>query len=372
MNHIIPINKPSITNLEIKYANDAVKNGWGEKCYDYINKFENSFKTHIGSKYSAATSSCTGAIHLALMALGIKKGDEVILPEITWVASVEPVLYIGAKPVFVDVLEDTWCIDPKAIEKAITKKTKAIILVHIYGSVCEMDEIMKIARRYDLKVLEDAAEGIGSEYKGKKVGSIGDAGVFSFHGTKTITTGEGGIVVSNSIDLIKKIKVLNDHGRNSDDPDHKPYWMRNYGYKYKISNVQAAIGCAQVERIDELIQKKRKIFNWYKELTESLPVKINIEKENTKNGYWLPTIIFNEDLKVKIDDIFKYGRSKGTDFRPFFVPLSSLPFFEKNKSNAISYKLFKNGINLPSFHDMSFDDCKYVVGLLEEYINKNE
>ena len=260
MNHIIPINKPSITNLEIKYANDAVKNGWGEKCYDYINKFENSFKTHIGSKYSAATSSCTGAIHLALMALGIKKGDEVILPEITWVASVEPVLYIGAKPVFVDVLEDTWCIDPKAIEKAITKKTKAIILVHIYGSVCEMDEIMKIARRYDLKVLEDAAEGIGSEYKGKKVGSIGDAGVFSFHGTKTITTGEGGIVVSNSIDLIKKIKVLNDHGRNSDDPDHKPYWMRNYGYKYKISNVQAAIGCAQVERIDELIQKKRKIF----------------------------------------------------------------------------------------------------------------
>ena len=368
----IPINKPSITDLEINYVNDAVSNGWGEKCYDYIYKFENLFKEHLGSKYSTATSSCTGAIHLALLALGVKEGDEVILPEITWIASVEPVLYIGAKPVFVDVLEDTWCIDPKAIEKAITKKTKAIIPVHIYGSVCEMDEIMKIAKKNDIKVVEDAAEGIGSEYKGKKVGSIGDAGVFSFHGTKTITTGEGGIVVSNSLDLIKKIKVLNDHGRNSEDPDHKPYWMRNYGYKYKISNIQAAIGCAQVQRIDELINKKRKIFHWYKELLEFSPVKINIEKENTKNGYWLPTVIFHEDLNVKIDEFFIYGKSKGVDFRPFFVPLSSLPFFEKNKSNEISYKLFQNGVNLPSFHDMSFDDCKYVVGLFEKYINKNE
>ena len=366
----IPINQPSITDLEIKYVNDAVSNGWGEKCYDYINKFENLFKEHLGSKYSNATSSCTGAIHLALLSLGIKEGDEVILPEITWIASVEPVLYIGAKPVFVDVLEDTWCIDPKAIEKAITKKTKAIIPVHIYGSVCEMDEIMKIAKKYDLKVLEDAAEGIGSEYKGKKVGSIGDAGVFSFHGTKTITTGEGGIVVSNSLDLIKKIKILNDHGRNSEDPDHKPYWMRNYGYKYKISNIQAALGCAQIERIDELINKKRKIFNWYKELFELLPVKINIEKENTKNGYWLPTLIFDQSLKVNIDEFFKYGKSKGVDFRPFFVPLSSLPFFEKNKSNVNSYKLFQNGINLPSFHDMTFDDCKDVSEIIVSFINR--
>lgn len=368
----IPINQPSITDLEINYVNDAVSNGWGEKCYDYINKFENLFKEHVGSRYSNATSSCTGAIHLALLALGVKEGDEVILPEITWIASVEPVLYIGAKPVFVDVLEDTWCIDPKAIENAITEKTKAIIPVHIYGSVCEMDEIMNIAKKYNLKVLEDAAEGIGSEYKGKKVGSIGDAGVFSFHGTKTITTGEGGIVVSNSLDLIKKIKVLNDHGRNSEDPDHKPYWMRDYGYKYKISNIQAALGCAQVERIDELINKKRKIFDWYKKLFEFLPVKINVEKENTKNGYWLPTVIFDENLNIKVDDFFKYGKSKGIDFRPFFVPLSSLPFFEKNNSNVTSYKLFQNGINLPSFHDITFDDCTYIVSLFKEFINKNE
>ena len=228
---------------------------------------------------------------------------------------------------------------------------------------------MKIAKNNNIKVLEDAAEGIGSEFKGKKVGSIGDAGVFSFHGTKTITTGEGGIVVSNSYELIKKIKILNDHGRNSEDPDHKPYWMRNYGYKYKISNIQAALGCAQVERIGELIQKKRKIFNWYKELTESLPVKINIEKENTRNGYWLPTIIFDEDLKLNIEEFFNFSRRNGVDFRPFFYPLSSLPFFKKKLSNINSYKVSKRGINLPSYHEMSIDECKRVIDCIKNFIN---
>ena len=362
----IPINKPSITSKEIEYVNDAITNGWGDKCYEYITKFEKLFRDHVDSKYSSATSSCTGAIHLALMAMGVEKGDEVIVPEITWIATVEPVLYIGAKPVIVDVLEDTWCIDPNSIERAITKKTKVIIPVHLYGNVCEMDSIMDIAKKYNLKVLEDAAEGIGSKYKGKRVGSIGDAGVFSFHGTKTVTTGEGGIIVSNSRNLIDKVKILNDHGRNPKDPDHKPYWMRNYGYKYKIANVQAAIGCAQMERIDQLIEKKTIIFKWYKELLKSLPLELNTLEDQTKSGYWLPTIIFKEEFNQK--EFFKYGSERGIDFRPFFVPLSSLPFFEKVSENINSYRLYNRGVNLPSYHEMTKEDCTAVVNIIKSFL----
>ena len=235
----IPINKPSITELERTYVNDAVANGWGEKCYNYINLFENKFAQYQNSKYALATSSCTGAIHLALMALGVNAGDEVIVPEITWIASVEPVLYIGAKPVFVDVLRDSWCIDPKKMEAAITHKTKAIIVVHVYGNMCNMDEIMSIAKKHNLLVVEDAAEALGSEYNGKKAGSIADVGVFSFHGTKTMTTGEGGMLVTNNESVCEKAKILNDHGRNPKDPENKMFWMRDYGYKYKMSNLIA-------------------------------------------------------------------------------------------------------------------------------------
>src|SRR6185437_401036 len=193
----IAINKPSITDLEIGYVNDAIRNGWGSKCYEYIYRFEKQFAEYLESKFALATSSCTGAIHLALMALGIKAGDEVIAPDITWIASIEPVLYIGAKPVLVDVLPDTWCIDPEKAEAAITERTKAILVVHLYGNVVEMDKILALAKKYNLVVIEDAAEGLGSEYKGRKAGSMGDAGVFSFHGTKTVSTGEGGMIVTN-------------------------------------------------------------------------------------------------------------------------------------------------------------------------------
>ena len=292
----IPINKPSITKLEISYVNDAITNGWGEKCYDYIKLFESKFATYQGNKFALATSSCTGAIHLALMAMGVKEGDEVIVPELTWIASVEPVLYIGAKPVFVDVLADTWCIDPQKIREAITSKTKAIIVVHLYGNVCEMEEIMKIAAEHKLKVLEDAAEALGSEFNGRKAGSIAHAGVFSFHGTKTLTTGEGGMLVTNDETIFEKAKVLNDHGRNPKDPETKMFWMRDYGYKYKMSNVQAAIGVAQIERIEELVAKKRQIFRWYSDLLKELPCKMNEEQSYAKNSYWLPTVVFDKSL----------------------------------------------------------------------------
>lgn len=364
----IPINKPSITNLEISYVNDAVSNGWGEKCYDYIYRFEKSFAAYQGTDYSLATSSCTGAIHLALMALGVKAGDEVIVPEITWIASVEPVLYIGAKPIFVDVLPDTWCIDPQKIKEAITPKTKAIIPVHVYGNLCDMDVIMQIAAEYDLVVLEDAAEALGSEYRGKKAGSIAHAGVFSFHGTKTMSTGEGGILVTNNAEVFEKAKVLNDHGRNPKDPENKMFWMRNYGYKYKMSNLQAAMGCAQIERIEELVEKKRIIFNWYKEMLIGKPCSLNPEQFDTKNSYWLPTLVFDKSLNFDREAFFSICKKNNIDSRPFFFPLSSLPMFETKNENSVAYDIYERGINLPSYHDMIKEETITITKIIKHFL----
>lgn len=362
----IRITMPSVTEREIEYVNDAIRNGWGESCYDYIYRFQDSFAAYEGSKHALATACCTGAIHIALMAMGVKAGDEVIVPDITWIASVEPILYIGAKPVFVDVLEDTWCIDPAKIKAAITERTKAILVVHIYGNVCEMDEIMQIARENDLRVLEDAAEGLGSEYKGRKCGSIGDAGVFSFHGTKTISTGEGGMMVTSDDALIERARILNDHGR--DPKDGKAFWMRDYGYKYKMSNLQAAMGCAQIERAEELTAKKREIFGWYREMLEGAPLQLNSEQENTKNSYWMPTAVFHRSVNIDRYALMTYLKELGIDSRPFFYPLSSLPMFQAKPENAVSYDIYERAINLPSHHDLTRNDIRRVADAILEFL----
>jgi perosamine synthetase len=362
----ISITKPSITDLEIKYVNDAIRNGWGPKCYDYIYKFEKQFAEYQQQSYALATSSCTGAIHIALMALGVKASDEVIIPDITWIASVEPVLYIGAKPVFVDVLKDTWCINPEKVEAAITPKTKAILVVHVYGNLVDMDAIMAIAKKHNLLVLEDAAEGLGSEYKGRKAGSIGDAGVFSFHGTKTMSTGEGGMLVTNNQAIIERAKILNDHGR--DPKIGKTFWMKEYGYKYKMSNLQAAMGCAQIERADELIEKKRQIFNWYKEFLADVPCKLNPELQGTKNSYWMPTAIIDESIEFNREDLFSYLSKNNIDSRPFFYPLTSLPMFQDKPENKVSYSIYQRGINMPSHHELTMDDIYRVTQSLKSFL----
>ena len=359
--------KPSITDLEVQYATDAAKNGWGEHCYDYIYKFENLFKEHLGVNHAIATSSCTGALHMGLSALGLGYGDEVILADINWIASAAPITYLGAKPVFVDILADTWCIDPSKIEAAITPKTKAIIAVHLYGNLCDMDAIMTIAKKYNVYVIEDAAEAIGSVYKGKKAGSIGDFGVFSFHGTKTVTTGEGGMFVTNHIELFEKVNILNSHGRNP--KNSKQFWAEIIGYKYKISNIQAAIGCAQMERIDQLIDKKRDIFFEYHKLLSNINgLMMNpIPKEkDTKCGYWMPTVVCDKSLNFDREKLLKIFKENNIDGRVFFYPLSSLPMFEERKANQVSYDIFARAINLPSYHEMANEDIKIVCDILME------
>ena len=221
--------KPAMTKKEFGYVEDAIKNGWGENCYDYIYKFENRFKKYLSVKYSVATSSCTGAMQLGLHALGIRENDEVILSDTNWIATVSPIVHLKAKPIFVDILEDTWCIDPKQIEKKINKKTKAIIITHLYGNVCKIDEILSLSKKYNIPIIEDAAESLGSVYKGKLTGSFGKFSVFSFHGTKTMSSGEGGMFVSNDKKLYEKVLELNNHGRSINEK--RQFWANEIGYK---------------------------------------------------------------------------------------------------------------------------------------------
>jgi perosamine synthetase len=363
MNQRIDYTKPSISELEIGYVNDAVRNGWGPRCYEYIGRFEQSFKMHLGVKYAIATSSATGALHMGMAALGIGKGDEVILANSNWVASLAPILYLGATPVFVDINENDWCLDPIEVSKLITSKTKAIMAVHLYGNLCDMDELSKIAQKNGIYLIEDAAEAIGSVYKGQRAGSIGDFGAFSFHGTKTMTTGEGGIFVTNDADLYNAVLTLSNHGRDSDQK--KQFWADKLGFKYKMSNVQAAIGLGQIERINELIDRKREIFDYYKSnLTIANKVTINPVFKDRESGYWINNIVFDALSGVKRDDIVKAFDTANIDARVFFWPLSSLPFVNMEVNTPISFDIPNRSINLPSFHDISTAEQDRVISVV--------
>lgn len=356
--------KPSITEKEVEYATDAACNGWGDRCYEYISRFESLFKDYTGAKYTIATSSCTGALHMGLAALGIGPDDEVILADTNWIASAAPITYLGAKPVFVDILPDTWCIDPAKVEAAITPRTKAIIVVHLYGNLCEMDQLLDIGKRYSLPVIEDAAEAIGSRWHGKHAGSMGCFGTFSFHGTKTLTTGEGGMFITNDKVLYEKVLTLSNHGRSV--TQNKQFWPDMIGFKYKMSNIQAAVGCAQMERIDELIAGKRRIFEYYTEGLQGLPVRMNPELAGTVNGFWMPTIVFNEEIPFDREVLIAAFKADNIDGRVFFWPLSMLPMFEPKPENLTSYQICQRAMNLPSYHDMTKRDVERVVDCLRK------
>jgi len=357
--------KPSITEKEVSYATDAARNGWGERCYEYIGRFEGLFSGYIGSDFAIATSSCTGALHMGLTALGIGPGDEVIMADTNWIASAAPITYLGAKPVFVDILPDTWCIDPALAEAAITPRTKAILAVHLYGNLCDMDRLLEIGRRHGIPVVEDAAEAIGSCWQGKHAGAMGAFSAFSFHGTKTPTTGEGGMFITNDAALYKKVLTLSNHGRARGQT--KQFWPDVVGFKYKMSNIQAAIGCAQMERIVELVGRKREIFQYYSERLLKLPgVSMNPEKPGTVNGYWMPTAVFAPETGVTRDKLLGIFREENIDGRVFFWPLSSLPMFEPRQVNRWAWDIAGRAINLPSYHDLTGPEIQRVIGIIEK------
>lgn len=356
---------PSITEKEISYVTDAVTNGWNQHWGDYINKFEKSFAEYVGTKHALATSSCTGALHLILAGLGIQPGDEVIVPEITWIATASAACYMGAKPVFVDVEPDTWCMDPVALEKAITPRTKAIMPVHIYGHPANMPEIMRIAEKHGIDIVEDAAPSLGANIQGKRTGSFGRAAAFSFQGAKIMVTGEGGMLVTNDTPLYEKIKGLWDHGR---DP-HKTFWNSSIGFKYKMSNIQAALGLAQLERIEELVEKKREIYRWYAAGLKDCPhIQLNAERPGCRNIMWMTSIILSDKAPLSRDELMKKLKEANIDSRPFFYPMSVFPMFETAHS-PVAERLSRGGINLPSGHNLTREQVDYVSAALCHYLS---
>lgn len=355
--------KPSVTEKEVAYATDAARHGWGDRCYEYINRFEEGFKNHLGVQYAIATSSCTGALHMGMAALGVGPGDEVIMADTNWIATASPIVQLGATPVFIDILPDSWCLDPELVEQAITPRTKAIVAVHLYGNLCEMDKLLAIGEKHGIPVIEDAAEAIGSIYHGKRAGSIGKFGAFSFHGTKTLTTGEGGMFVTNDPELYEHVLTLSNHGRARGQS--KQFWPDMVGFKYKMSNIQAAIGCAQIERIDELINRKHEIFSYYRKRLSLFPgLSMNPEPSGTINGAWMPTVVFAAETGLTREQLQAAFSSENIDARVFFWPLSSLPSFDAVPGNSYAYQIPARAINLPSYHDISETELARVVSTL--------
>lgn len=362
--------KPSITDLEITYATDAAANGWGEHCYAYIDRFEHLFKDHLDVNHAIATSSCTGALHLGMAALGIGPGDEVIIADTNWIATASAIVNLGANPVFVDILPDTWCIDPKKAEAAITNKTKAIIAVHLYGNLCDMDQLLAIGEQYGIAIIEDAAEAVGSVYHGRRAGSMGTFGAFSFHGTKTITTGEGGIFVTNDAALFEKVLTLSNHGRARGQS--KQFWPDAVGFKYKMSNLQAAIGCAQIERVEVLTSRKRQILANYRALLDGIDgIQLNPEGDGIVNGAWMPTVVFAPETGVTREELQQAFAAENVDARVFFWPLSSLPMFEDVPANLNAWSIPGRAINLPSYHDMSDEEQRRIASVILEVLEKS-
>ncbi len=361
----IPVAGPWITQKEIDYVTDAVTNAWYGNANMYNDRFEKAFAQYIGTKYAIALPSCTSAIHLSLAALGVGPSDEVIVPDLTWIASAAPVSYVGATPVFADVDEKTWCISAEALEKLITSRTKAVIAVDLYGGMPDLDAIVEVAKRHGIAVIEDAAEALGSEHKGRRCGSFGDAGGFSFHGSKTLTTGEGGMLVTDDEEIYRRCLFLRDHGRN---PGDVMFYNTEVAFKYKMSSMQAALGLAQLERVDELVEKKRQIFSWYEqELLGIDGISLNFELPGTKNSYWMATVVLDKKLGIKKDHLMQLLLERGIDSRPFFHPLSSIPAYkhleqakEARERNATSYSISPYGINLPCSLNMTEEQAKYV------------
>jgi len=361
---------PSITQKEIDYVTDAVTNAWYGDAGIYNERFECAFADYVGRRFAVGLPSGTAGIHLGLAALGVGPGDEVIVPEATWIASASPANHLGADVVFADIDERTWCLSAESFEASITPRTKAVVLVDLYGGTPDMDEILRIAARYGVAVLEDAAEAIGTEYKGRRAGSFGEISIFSFHGSKTMTTGEGGVLVTDDEVLYRRARILADQGRL---PGDRMFFNEEVAFKYKMSSMQAALGLAQIERIEELVEKKRQIFAWYGERLRCIDgFQLNHEPPETRNSYWMTTLVLDPRFGFRKEDVMRLFDEYNVDCRPFFSPLSTLPAYRDSAAaagarerNPIAYQLTPYGVNLPSGMRMTEDKVQFVCEILE-------
>ena len=360
-----PIYQPRLSGNEKKYVNDCLDSTWISSKGKYINLFENAFAEYIGTKHATTVSNGTVALHLALLALGISEKDEVIVPSFTYIATANAITYVGAKPIFVDSDSKTWQISPESIKKNITKKTKAILIVHIYGHPCDMDEITQICKEKNIFLIEDCAEAIGSKYKGKKVGSFGDISTFSFFGNKTITTGEGGMLVSNNEKLIKKAYHLKNQAVTKEQ-----YWHDITGYNYRMTNIQAAIGLAQLEQVEKNITDKTNIAKIYEASFKNSEIEFHKANKDVFHTYWMCSILLKN--KATRDNLVKFLTKEGIDTRPLFYPAHKMPCFKdyNNETLPVAEDIGYRGINLPSWPDLKDEDVQYIADKINEFIKK--
>jgi perosamine synthetase len=366
MNKIkIPVYQPDLNGNEKKYVNECIDSSWISSKGKFVGDFERIFADRIGIQHAASVCNGTLALHLALLALGIGPGDEVIVPTLTYIATANAVAYTGATPVFVDSIRDTWQIDPLEVRRHITPKTRAIIPVHLYGQACDMDSLLSIAREYRLFIIEDCAEAIGTMYKGKQVGTFGDISCFSFFGNKTITTGEGGMVVTNDKTLIERSRHLKGQGL----AEHREYWHDVVGYNYRMTNIQAAIGVAQLERADLFINRKREIAIFYKEALCDIPVEPHSEAADTIHSYWMFSLLVQR--AEQRDQLRKHLADAGIETRPLFYPVHTMPMYAKNyRKHPVAEDLAWRGINLPSWPGLTDDQLSFIVNTIRRFYEK--
>ncbi len=362
MNKRISFAGPSITEKEVSYVLDAAQNGWYEHYDNYVKRLEHTVAEYIGVKYAVATHCCTLALHLAAAALGLTKDDEVIVTDFSWVATAYAVAYTGATCVFADITPDTWTIDPDCIKKAITPKTKAIMLVHTFGHPADMDEIMEIAHEHNLTVIEDAAPAMGAEYKGRRVGSFGNIACFSFQGAKMTVSGEGGILLTDNEEYYRRASLLASMGRT----DSKAvFWSDSIGYQYTMGNLAASLALAQVERAEELMAKKRALFERYESrLRETADIQIIKEKDGCKSNYCYPSILLKGHTQAERDAILAGLKEQNIHARPAFPRMSGFPVFERRFENPVAARVERQGISLPSAGNMTDEDIDFVCDTL--------
>jgi perosamine synthetase len=363
--YLIPIYQPDLNGNEKKYVNECLDTSWISSRGRFVNEFEDLFAVRIGVEHSASVCNGTVALHLALMALGIGPGDEVILPTLTYIASANAVSYTGATPIFVDSLCDTWQLDPADVRRSITSRTRAIMPVHLYGQACDMDAIMEIAKEHKLFVVEDCAEAFGTLYKGRHVGTFGDISTFSFFGNKTITTGEGGMVVSNDKTLIERARHLKGQGLAT----HREYWHDVVGYNYRMTNIEAAIGLAQLERADEFIVRKRALAQNYINGLCGLPLDVHAEAPDTIHSYWMFSVLVKH--ADKREPLRQHLANAGIETRPLFYPLHTMPMYSHNfRRHHVAEDLAWRGINLPSWPGMTDECIAVVINAIKDYFDR--
>ena len=350
-----PVYKPSLKGNELKYVSDCIESTWISSKGKYTDEFEKKFASYIGTAHATSVCNGTVALHLALLVLGLKPGDEVIVPTFTYIASVNAITYVGATPVFVDSLADTWQMNVEEAERKIGSRTRAILAPHIYGHPCDMEKLLVICKKHKLFLVEDCAEAIGSKFQGQMMGTFGDVAAFSFFGNKTITTGEGGMVTTNSKALIDQARKIKNQGLSAIE-----YWHDAVGYNYRMTNICSAIGVAQLERIDEILTNKLRIAATYRTAFLHSEVKFHGQAEEVLNSYWMcSALIPHADQR---DELRRFLGQSGIETRPLFHPVHKMPMYANGETDEYPVAAFisARGINLPSYPDLSDADVQFI------------